>query len=304
MNIFLSPSCQVHNIYAYGNTNEHVQCRRIAEAAMNYLQGYDCKVKMAEQAWSIMNRVVEAKAFNADFYICIHTNAAANTAAKGAETYFYPADTAGKAFAERLLNDITALGIAKRRCMAQTTLGELRYPACTRTYIEVDFHSNPERAKWIIENTEQIGERIAKSITEYFGIEKKQSKENKFYRITAESPVMPLEEAEKTKAELTAKGYTVELKETDKPAADNTEDKPKEEDKKQEAGTKTELKVGDKVKLSPDAVIYGTNTRFAGFVYNKNLFVRSVNGNRVVVSTLSVGAVTGAVDKKYLIKLS
>lgn len=300
MNIFLSPSCQIHNIYAYGNTNEHVQCKRIADAVRDYLQGYDCNVKTAEQAWSIKQRAEEAKAFNADFYICIHTNAASNTAAKGAETYFYPTDTEGKALAEKLLNDITTLGIAKRRCIAQPTLGELLYPTCTRTYIEVDFHSNSERAKWIIENTTAIGECIAKSIVEYFCISKKKAEE-KYCKVIAESPVILIEDAEKVKAELTASGYIVELREADKPTEGDTEDKPKEEEPTAES--KTELKVGDKVKLLSDAVIYGTNSRFAGFVYNKNLFVRSINGNRIVVSTLSTGAVTGAVDKKYLIKL-
>ena len=31
--IYLSPSSQINNIYAYGNTNEMVQCNKIAEAA-------------------------------------------------------------------------------------------------------------------------------------------------------------------------------------------------------------------------------------------------------------------------------
>ena len=30
--VYISPSDQVENKYAWGNTNEHVQCQRIAEA--------------------------------------------------------------------------------------------------------------------------------------------------------------------------------------------------------------------------------------------------------------------------------
>lgn len=64
-----------------------------------------------------------------------------------------------------------------------------------------------------------------------------------------------------------------------------------------------ELKVGDVVKLSKDARVYGTNTRFSAWIYLSRLYVREIKGSRVVVSTVKVGAVTGAVDKKFLIKV-
>ena len=63
------------------------------------------------------------------------------------------------------------------------------------------------------------------------------------------------------------------------------------------------LKVGDKVKMSSDAVQYGKKAKFASFVYNATLYVREMNGNRIVVSTQKTGAVTGAVHKKYLTKI-
>lgn len=61
--------------------------------------------------------------------------------------------------------------------------------------------------------------------------------------------------------------------------------------------------VGDKVKLKNEAVVYGTSNRFADFVYGATLYVREVSGSRVVISTVQVGVVTGAVDKKYLTKV-
>ncbi len=66
---------------------------------------------------------------------------------------------------------------------------------------------------------------------------------------------------------------------------------------------KTALAVGDRVKLAADATIYGKTSKFASFVYKSTLYVREINGNRVVVSTLKTGAVTGAVDVKYLTKI-
>ncbi|MBR6916696.1 MAG: hypothetical protein IKN38_00795 [Clostridia bacterium] len=62
------------------------------------------------------------------------------------------------------------------------------------------------------------------------------------------------------------------------------------------------IEVGDKVRLKSDAVVYGTTSRFASWVYDTVLIVREIAGNRVVVSTKPVGAVTGAVDRKYLVK--
>lgn len=58
--------------------------------------------------------------------------------------------------------------------------------------------------------------------------------------------------------------------------------------------------VGDTVKMSKDATVYGKSTKFSLYVYNSTLYVRQVDGDRIVVSTLKTGAVTGAVDKKYL----
>lgn len=73
---------------------------------------------------------------------------------------------------------------------------------------------------------------------------------------------------------------------------------------KKPANTTVTFKDGDKVKLSSNAVVYGTTKKFASFVYKSTLYVRgNPNGNRVVISTLKTGAVTGAVDKKYLTKI-
>lgn len=65
----------------------------------------------------------------------------------------------------------------------------------------------------------------------------------------------------------------------------------------------TALKVGDKVKIQANAPVYGKTTKFSSFVYNTSLFVRQIDGDRIVVSTQASGAITGAVDKKYLTKV-
>lgn len=65
----------------------------------------------------------------------------------------------------------------------------------------------------------------------------------------------------------------------------------------------TALKVGDKVKMASNGTIYGTTKKFATFVYKSTLYVRDIDGSRVVVSTKKTGDVTGAVDRKFLTKI-
>lgn len=63
------------------------------------------------------------------------------------------------------------------------------------------------------------------------------------------------------------------------------------------------LAVGDKVKLASNAPVYGSSTKFSSWVYSSTLYVREISGNRIVISIQKTGAITGAVDKKYLTKI-
>ena len=61
-----------------------------------------------------------------------------------------------------------------------------------------------------------------------------------------------------------------------------------------------QFKIGDTVTLAPNATVYGKSTKFAAWVYKSTLYVRAINGNKITISILKSGAVTGNVDKKYL----
>lgn len=63
------------------------------------------------------------------------------------------------------------------------------------------------------------------------------------------------------------------------------------------------LSLGDKVKMATNAPVYGKTTKFSSWVYKSTLYVREISGSRIVISTLKTGAITGAVDKKYLTKI-
>ena len=174
MKIFLSPSNQVANIGAYGNTNEHEQCQIIAEAAKAYLdKNYDCITQIAERSDDMKTRALYANITGVNVYVAIHTNACSNKSVSGTETFYYSADTQGKRLSQALLESVGNITGVKRRVQARDSLIELNTPLCTRAYIEVEFHSNPEKAKWIKNNTVLLGETIGETIASFENIPKK-----------------------------------------------------------------------------------------------------------------------------------
>lgn len=73
----------------------------------------------------------------------------------------------------------------------------------------------------------------------------------------------------------------------------------KEVNKLLAADSTTSLTIGDKVKLVKGATYYNGKP-ISTWVFNSTLYVREIDGDRIVISTLKSGAITGAVHKKYL----
>ena len=73
--IYLSPSNQNGNLYAYGNTNECDQCNRIADAAKTALERCGFTVKKAPKGQAMSKSIAESNAWGADLHLPIHTNA-------------------------------------------------------------------------------------------------------------------------------------------------------------------------------------------------------------------------------------
>jgi hypothetical protein len=72
---------------------------------------------------------------------------------------------------------------------------------------------------------------------------------------------------------------------------------PKEE--KEDKPTSDKLKKGDAVKLVAGAK-YTNGTSIPSWLFRYKLYVREVNGDKIVISTQKTGAVTGVVKSKYL----
>lgn len=62
------------------------------------------------------------------------------------------------------------------------------------------------------------------------------------------------------------------------------------------------IKVGDLVRLDKKATVYNTLKKFKAWVYEKDLYLYELKGNRAVIYTSDKKTCVGAVDKKYLKK--
>ena len=170
--IYLSPSDQNRNMYAYGDTNEMEQCQRMADAAEKALKRHGFEV-INNQTDTMAQRVAESNAWGADLHIPIHTNAY-NRNVTGTRMFYYSEQSPGKAPCQAIFARLAPLTPGtSENVKPYPELYEMRVPNAASVYIEVDFHDVPKIAKWLIENTEAIGEAICAGICDYYGVEYK-----------------------------------------------------------------------------------------------------------------------------------
>ncbi len=185
--IYLSPSNQINNIYAYGGTNEMVQCNRIAEVAKLALEKCGFKVKKATQGQAVSKSIAESNSWGSDLHIPIHTNAFNGSTTGGTLVMLHSMNQENIKAGTAILNAVAPISPGKDYTLrANPGLAELNSTKAIATYLEVEFHDTREGAEWIINNTNTIGEAIAKGVCNYFGIEYKNassSQSDKLYRV-------------------------------------------------------------------------------------------------------------------------
>ena len=167
--VFLSPSNQYDNVYAYGNTTEGVQCGKIAEACKTALirNGIDVMLMHDE---SMQEKCQKSNAFGADLHVPIHTNAF-NGKVMGTRMFYYSVGGEGAKACKVIFDLLSPITPGTSESIsANPDLYEVRVPSAPTAYIECEFHDAVEGAKFIVNNTTLIGETIAHGICDYFGI--------------------------------------------------------------------------------------------------------------------------------------
>lgn len=168
--VYISPSDQVSNAYAWGNTNEHVQCQKIAEAEAAALRRSGVEVKLAAFGTTMAQRCAESDAWGADIHNCVHTNAC-NGKVMGTRLFCYAIPGKGYNACKAVFAELAPLSPGtSENIQANSRLYEVRVPDAPSVYCECEFHDTVEGAKWIVEHTTEIGESIAKGLCKYLGV--------------------------------------------------------------------------------------------------------------------------------------
>ena len=170
--IYISPSNQVYNTYATGNTNEKEQCHKIAKACVNYLENKGFSVKCTYND-DMYERVRESNSFGADLHVAIHTNATAkHNVTGGTQILLYNLSGERKKVGQAVFDRLAPLtpGKSAERLIEKPDFYEINSAKGTTVYVEAEFHDTKEGSDIIRKNTKAIGEAIAKGICDYYGV--------------------------------------------------------------------------------------------------------------------------------------
>lgn len=176
--IYISPSNQVGNTYATGNTNEKEQCHKIARACVDYLKkkGFSVKCTYNDDMYV---RVRESNLFGAHLHVAIHTNATAkHNITGGTQVLLYNLEGERKKAGQAVLDRLAPLtpGKSAERLVEKPDFYEINSAKAMTLYCECEFHDTKEGSDFIRKNTKVIGEAIAKGICDYYGVKTEEEK--------------------------------------------------------------------------------------------------------------------------------
>ena len=315
----------------YGSYNrspvvpQYYEAKRMWELHLllkKYLEqyGFEVDATRTDQKKDLALSKRGAKAKGYDLFLSLHSDGC-DTESVNRATVFYAYDDWNNAsgLAKRLTEAVgKCMGVPGKYKTKKSTNGDWDYYSvmfyarqarCPLYFIiEHSFHTNTASAKWLMSdgNLDKLAQAEAKVIAEHFGMTAKAKP------ISAGDLVKISNGAVWTTGKvvpshvLCEKWYVKSVNGT-RAVLDKNESGTRSImspiDVKYLTVTSTELEEGDRVKMSPNATVYGQTKKFSDFVYSSTLYVRGVDGNRVVISTQKIGAVTGAVHKKYLTKI-
>ncbi len=123
----------------------------------------------SSNASSLAARVNDANRWGADYFLSLHTNAAASPTASGVEAYAYRRGSRAFRLGEDILEELSeATGLRNRGMKERPSLYVLRRTAMPAVLIELGFITNPRDAALMRDEPERFARGIYNGIEEYF----------------------------------------------------------------------------------------------------------------------------------------
>ena len=167
---YLSPSNQSANIGAGSYGSEKKQMNLLVDKITPHLDRAGVSFHVGDPDMTIRQRAKESNEMKACLHLALHSNAGGKGLARGPVAYYY--SDAGRAFGQKLVNGLLALGQENNRSSnvkQEKSFYELRKTTAPACLLEVDFHDSLDGAVFITTRREEIAEAIARVIIEAAG---------------------------------------------------------------------------------------------------------------------------------------
>lgn len=167
--VYISPSEQENNKYAFGNYTEEEVCHRIGNLVQLALHRCGIENKKAPYGQHMEQNITESNEYKPDIHLCIHTNAA-NGAARGCVVFVSKLDDKHMQYAQPVYNALREVVGGIDYGVRAASFAEIKQTDAVCVYCECEFHDNPARAEWIVNNMAAIAEALVKGICAGAGI--------------------------------------------------------------------------------------------------------------------------------------
>lgn len=172
--IYLSPSTQESNIYVSGGSEEYWM-NLLADELEPWLTSSGIRYVRNTPQMTAASSIRASNAGNYDFHLALHSNAAPEGkygTARGIIAFYAPNSTNGRRAATLIADNLRSIYPLPEKVRAEPTtyLGEVTRTRAPAVLAEIGYHDNEQDARWITSNLEEIAEKLALSMTEYFGL--------------------------------------------------------------------------------------------------------------------------------------
>ncbi len=164
------PGGKTDNPFLYHEKEFNLNFSLLLEERLEEFGHWIVVVRRHDRYVSLNARANFANRLNAELFISIHANAAANPTVEGMEIYHFPGSANGRRAAEHILNNMVgAFPDHRNRGVKEANLAVLRLTLMPAILIECEFLTNPTQLVFLTnpDNQANLASAIANGVNEY-----------------------------------------------------------------------------------------------------------------------------------------